>query len=333
MIFFLFQEEKRGASVFTFAFRHNELTNDGFFLKNNETSKFKIFQGDSVFVPPMPKNNFFIEIHGYVKNPGKYPHNDKMRMKSLIEATMSISDIDFYRSMDLENITLFRKNPNDTNPLKILTSIEQNIFLKNGDHITISRKNNLKPIESVKITGEIKKPGIYPVNNLTTLSDLIKLSGGITDLALKNGIEIYRDSVKIAWEKDSFILNDGDSLNVLKKSGLIFISGEVNIPGYLSYNKNNSVKDYIRRAGGFTSYAQEESVYIIYPNGNSKPVSGIFSTKVLEGSTIIVNQKTISGNKSIRGWEAFSLIAGQAGNIATTLLSISLLLNQTNNAN
>ena len=33
------------------------------------------------------------------------------------------------------------------------------------------------------------------------------------------------------------------------------------------------------------------------------------------------------------GWEAFSIISGQAGNIATTLLSLVIIANQTSNAN
>ena len=98
----------------------------------------------------------------------------------------------------------------------------------------------------------------------------------------------------------------------------------------MSYDKSNSIKNYIRKAGGFTSFAQKNNIYIIYPNGISKPANSWLTPKVIEGSSIIVGQRTITGNQNMDGWEAFSLIAGQAGNIATTLLSISLLLNQAN---
>ena len=48
------------------------------------------------------------------------------------------------------------------------------------------------------------------------------------------------------------------------------------------------------------------------------------------GSTIIVNERLISSQNRITGWEAFSTITSQAGSIATTLLSLALIANQTN---
>ena len=72
--------------------------------------------------------------------------------------------------------------------------------------------------------------------------------------------------MKIAWENDSFILMDGDSLSVTKQSGLVLVDGEVNVPGYLSYKKGDSIKKYIKRAGGFSAFAEPRDVLIIYPN-------------------------------------------------------------------
>ena len=54
---------------------------------------------------------------------------------------------------------------------------------------------------------------------------------------------------------------------------------------------------------------------------------------IKEGSIIVVSQRTLSGKEEIAGWEAFSLISSQAGSIATTLLSLSLIINQRNNGN
>ena len=50
------------------------------------------------------------------------------------------------------------------------------------------------------------------------------------------GIEIFRDSLKVAWQNNSLLLMDGDSVNVLK-TGLVFVKGEVNNPGYISFDK------------------------------------------------------------------------------------------------
>ena len=256
-----------------------------------------------------------------------------MHIKDLLEATQSFEDRDFSKRMDLSKIKIFRENPMSEAPLSIITNIKENIKLNNGDFITIPSSKLLSPIESIIITGEVETPGNYPVNNLTTLSDIISLSGGLNKRALMDGIEVFRDSLKVAWDSKSFILNDGDSLNVLKKSGLILVSGEVNVPGYISYKKNNSVKKYIEMAGGLTAFADKNNIYVVHPNGTSKPVSGWISPEVKESSTIYVNQRTISASEEISGWQAFAMVSGQAGSLVTTLLSISLLMNQNSNGN
>tara|TARA_Y100000590_G_scaffold458788_1_gene614309 strand:- start:1983 stop:3911 length:1929 start_codon:yes stop_codon:yes gene_type:complete len=325
------RDRKSSKSIFIYK---NEISNkDGYIVNFDKSSNYLMSKGDSVFIPVEPPFENYVNIQGQVKNPGKYPFNSKIRLKDIIYATMSLDDEDFFKTMDLSKINIFRKNPSNLNPIAIKTSIEENIALKNGDHITIPRKNIFEPIESIIITGEVKTPGIYPVNNQTTLSEILILSEGYTDLALEEGIEIFRDSLKIGWEKESFLLKDGDSLNVIKKSGLVLVDGEVNVPGYISFKKNDSVKKYIRRAGGFTSFAEKTNIYIIYPNGISIPISTWSSPKVKEGSKIIVNQRTIGGKENVSGWEAFSVVSSQAGNIATTLLSLSLIINQNKNAN
>ena len=92
-----------------------------------------------------------------------------------------------------------------------------------------------------------------------------------------------------------------------------------------------SIKKYIIKAGGYGTFAEPRDVYIVYPNGTSSPLRKWPSPKVKEGSTIVVNARTISGSsKGPSFWEAFSVVSTQAGNIATTLLSLSLLANQVN---
>ena len=131
----------------------------------------------------------------------------------------------------------------------------------------------------------------------------------------------------------NFILEDGDSLNVLRKTGTIQIVGEVNNPGFITFNKTYNAKDYINLAGGFNSYADDRDIVVVKPNGTAIPKKRIGWQKVPEGSLIVVNKKSLFGSsRGPRGWETFGLITSQAGNIATTILTLMLLMNQTNNA-
>ena len=323
----------RQSSKTIFIYKNEKSNKDGYIIDYDKSSNFIIAQGDSIYIPIAPEFDIFVKIQGQIKNPGKYPFNKNMKLKDLLNATMSLDNQDYAQTMDLSKINIFRKNPSNDLPLSIITNIDENIYLKNGDHVTVPPKNIYKPIESIVITGEIKTPGIYPVNNLTTLADILRMSGGYTNLALKEGIEIYRDTLKIAWQRETFNLENGDSLNVLKKSGLVLVGGEVNVPGYISYKKNDSVKKYIRQAGGFTSFAEKRNIFIIYPNGTSIPVSTWSSPKVKEGSTIIVSQRTLAGKEQVSGLETLTSVSSQVSSFATTLLSLSLLINQRNNGN
>ena len=308
----------------------NSPGNTGYLVDVNQTSSFELTDGDSIHVPFRPDTKHFVRIEGQVKNPGRYPYQTGMKLKDLFNATMSIDDTDFMQTVDLKHVIVNRKNPAGQNPLQLMVDESNGDFmLANNDHIIIPHLDQFQPIESVHITGEIKMPGVYPVNNLTSLASLLKSAGGLTELALKNGIQIYRDSLKIAWDSDDFYLQANDSLHVLKKSGLVSIIGEVNKPGYVSYKKGASLKNYINRAGGFSAFADNRDVTVIYPNGTAMPKSRWSSPKVLEGSTVIIYPRLLTGSsKGPTGWQAFNMISSQTANVATTLLTLILLLQQ-----
>ena len=89
------------------------------------------------------------------------------------------------------------------------------------------------------------------------------------------------------------------------------------------------IKKYILRAGGYSAFAETKDVLVIYPNGTAVPNKRWFSPKVLEGSTIVVNQKYLSTSSGSAGLQAFSVVSNQISNFATTLLTLFLLINQT----
>ena len=319
------------ASTNIFYYKENSsLAQEAFLLKTSVVSEFLLSDGDSIHVPIKPMKENLVFIAGQIKNPGEYPYQLNMSLRHLIEATMTTNDLEFMKTVDLSNIIINRKNPTGESPVKIIADLnKKNFILKNGDFITISRTLNFQPIESIIITGEVMTPGLYAVNNITSLESVLQAAGGYTNNGLIQGIEVFRDSLKIGWEKSSFILNDGDSLNVLKKSGLVLLSGEVNNPGYVNFKKGESIKKYIKRAGGYSAFANTNDVFILYPNGTAKPVTKLNSPKVLEGSTIIVKQRALSAySNGTTSLQAVQELSSVASNFATTIITLVLLINQ-----
>ncbi len=322
----------RSSNENIYVYRNTNSPVEGDYILNfKEIGDFKIINGDSVHIPKMSISDKFVEISGQIKNPGKYPFEKNMTLKDLLNIESSLKDTEFLKTMNLNNTRIYRKNPNDMLPLVLsLTNYDENYKIFNGDHINIPPSNKLGPIVSIIVTGEVKKPGTIPINSSTTLSDVIKLSGGVTEHALGTGIEIFRDTLKIAWENKNFIVAESDSINFLRKTGLVKIEGEVNSPGYISYNKRYNLKDYINKAGGYTAFAENKNILIVYPNGIAIPNKRLRSPKVFEGSTIIVNQRTLSGYMGKNNNTSFSTIANQAGNFTSSILSLLLIMNQLN---
>jgi protein involved in polysaccharide export with SLBB domain len=78
--------------------------------------------------------------------------------------------------------------------------------LQAGDVITIfSRTDIVNPINSktrlVRVEGEVKSPGIYPVNKGETLPNLIAKAGGTTDEAYLYGLDFSREETRRAQAK------------------------------------------------------------------------------------------------------------------------------------
>lgn len=92
------------------------------------------------------------------------------------------------------------------------------------------------------------------------------------------------------------IVQPGDSIQILKKSQTVTVSGAVYKPNVIPYVTGMSLKQYISSAGGFTHDAARRNVYVIYANGSVKKTSKFLFFKgypqISPGAEIIVPQKT-----------------------------------------
>lgn len=95
-------------------------------------------------------------------------------------------------------------------------------------------------------------------------------------------------------------LEQNDVVVIPKKSDVIIISGEVQIPQSMVYATNASAYDYVQRSGGFTERAEKEKIIIVRPNGQVLMGANL---KVTAGDEIMVfpkvDEKTMQFNKDI----------------------------------
>jgi protein involved in polysaccharide export with SLBB domain len=129
------------------------------------------------------------------------------------------------------------------------------------------------------------------LQNNESLQSLVNRAGGFTEKSLEDGIEIYRDSLRVAWKNMALPLMAGDSIIVKRKPGTVFVTGEVYSPGLIEFDLRTSIKRYIDLAGGTTKNGDRNDVIVIYANGEVMPSRRFRAAKIKEGATIIVNVK------------------------------------------
>ena len=241
-----------------------------------------------------------VEIFGRVKVPGIYHYYNGMKFRDLIDLSGGFDDSTFWKSVYQDQAEIIRSDPEhrydkiiNVNLKKVMNgNSEPDILLHNLDRVVIHANLNYFKKENVNITGEVKIPGHYPIlKNGESLQSLITRAGGFTEKSFEDGIEIHRDSLRVAWKKINFPLMAGDSVVVKEKPGTIYVTGEVYNPGLIEFDSRNSLKKYIDLAGGPTKDGDKNDVIVIYANGEVVPKSWLSSPKVKDGATIIVNQK------------------------------------------
>ncbi len=88
------------------------------------------------------------------------------------------------------------------------------------------------------------------------------------------------------------VLEPGDRLFVPKRPGYVSVSGDVLNPGTLQFISGKNATDYLDQSGGFQPSADDDRVFIVFPNGEAQRLStGLWSfdpVGIPPGSTIVV---------------------------------------------
>lgn len=119
------------------------------------------------------------------------------------------------------------------------------------------------------------------------------------------------------------MLEPGDYVYVPPRPYAVSVLGEVLQPGSLPFNPDLSAADYIRRAGGYSQFADDGKVIVVLPDGSARPVDNSWlnfgSATIPPGSTIYV-PRDISGldlhQIIIDSTQIFSQLAVTAASLA-----------------
>ena len=119
---------------------------------------------------------------------------------------------------------------------------------------------------SVSVLGEVVAPGMFTVTSLTTVFNVLHLSGGPNNIGSLRNIHVTRNGNRVATidlydflmhgdSSGDITLRDGDIIMVDPHGTLAQITGEVRRPMWYEMLENETLEDLIRFAGGFTGNA------------------------------------------------------------------------------
>jgi polysaccharide export outer membrane protein len=150
----------------------------------------------------------------------------------------------------------------------------------------------VKPVVSVLVTqyfskrvvvlGQVAKPGKYPLDSVSKLSDVLALAGGISVdgsstvilVHKQNGSEVRTPiDTRMLFQQNhpelDAVMADGDIVYV-PRAEVFYIYGEVQHPGAYRLEKNMNVMQAISLGGGLTLKGTEKGVQIRRTDENGK---------------------------------------------------------------
>ena len=161
------------------------------------------------------------------------------------------------------------------------------------------------------------------------LSPIVKLTEKLNDTDPNGRVVInLLDEASI----DLYSVKEGDELFVPETNNVVYVYGEISAEGAVMFSENKSVEYFVDKSGGFKKFADNESIYILHPNGESqlyRSKRNIFESrpktemKIYPGSIIFVPRKLDESAPRRLATQAYVSILGNLGIALASLSSIN----------
>lgn len=217
-----------------------------------------------------------ITVIGQANKPGTFTVSSLTTLYNLLYLCGGPNNMGSFRSIELIRGNEVNRRA-DLYAFLTQGNQKDNILLKEGDIVRIPYYEN-----RVKLSGDVKRPGIYELLESETFANLLQYSGGFNDFAYKAAVSVIRITDKektiidlVSSDFPTFKSNSGDEYSVGrlqdKIANKIFISGSVLRPGNYELSPGLSLQALIEKAGGTREDAYTNRVSIFRYNKNKMP--------------------------------------------------------------
>jgi protein involved in polysaccharide export with SLBB domain len=189
----------------------------------------------------------------------------------------------------------------------------------------LGEKTRLELIRRIESTNTDFKPGLAtPQEQMSTLQTLQQQRQDILSSLRRYHatgrlvITIGPDIEKWQDTPADVEMRAGDTLVVPKRPDFVFVSGQVFNSSAITYSPGREAGWYLQQAGGPTQTANKKLIFVIRANGSviggaqSRWKSGVLSSQLQPGDSVVVPEKIIGGSQFWRNLIAFGQLSSSA---------------------
>lgn len=261
-----------------------------------------------------------VRIAGSVRKPGSYEYLDGMTIMDLIFASGGLKESAAKREAEVSRVDSTAIAT--TKGARIyhvpiaqdygIHSQDTSFVLQKYDEVFVREIPDWQLQHNVRITGEVKYPGMYSLNSREErLSSLLARAGGLNTTAYPRAATFTRakgNAGRLAVDIESvakhhnrrndLTLEDGDAIDIPKEPRTVRVDGEVGSPVSVLYERGQSIGYYVDQAGGYTEKSDRGRVRFVLPNGKVKTARKFwFDPAPGPGAVVIVPAKPPSEKK------------------------------------
>jgi protein involved in polysaccharide export with SLBB domain len=155
-----------------------------------------------------------VRVSGRVRVPGEYPLEPGMTVSDLIRAGGGLSEAAYGGEADLARYEVRDGQSRKTDVVKVdlnralARDPTADQVLAPFDFLVVKEISQWTSQETVRLEGEVRFPGEYPIERGETLRSVIERAGGLTPLAFPQGSVFTRESLKERERRQVEILVD-----------------------------------------------------------------------------------------------------------------------------
>jgi protein involved in polysaccharide export with SLBB domain len=227
-----------------------------------------------------------IAVGGEVRSPGNYRTTGQAHLRDAVYLAGGLTP-----DAALDSAQLFRAQPDGTMKIMSVDLKEalagnpiDNIAIQPRDHLLIHRKFERVEAPTVNVTGEVAKPGRYPLTSNMRVADLIRVAGGLKRSAFADNADLTHFAASGASghhvqvnltaalsgnANEDISLHNGDVLAIRQipqwndLGAAVIVRGEVQHPTTYGIEPGEHLSSLLDRCGGFTKEAYPHGAVLI----------------------------------------------------------------------